>query len=82
MCLYCTKLEPIFKINHNQEKWTRFCETKLRENDSQNRDLFFLKFGGDWFWVSAPQEGAGGMRGGGFGFFWRAGNTLEKILIK
>jgi hypothetical protein len=27
----------------------------------------FLEFGG--IWVSAPQEGAGGMRGGHFGFF-------------
>jgi len=28
----------------------------------------FLKFGG--IWVSAPQEGAGGMRGGDFLDFW------------
>ena len=43
-------------------KWTRFCETILREGGFAKPRLMFLKFGG--VWVSAPQEGAGGMRGG------------------
>jgi hypothetical protein len=45
-------------------KWTRFCETKLREEWFAKPRLMFLKFGG--IWISAPQEGAGGMRGGDF----------------
>jgi hypothetical protein len=41
----------------------------------------FLKFGE--VWVSAPQEGAGGMRGGHFEF-WRADGNLKnsKIILK
>ena len=43
------------------KKWTRFCETILREGGFAKPRLKFFKFGG--IWVSAPQEGAGGMRG-------------------
>ena len=43
-------------------KWARFCETILREEWFAKPRLMFLKFGGDF--VSAPQEGAGGMRDG------------------
>ena len=49
-----------------QKKWTRFCETILREGGFAKPRLMFLKFSG--IWVSAPQEGAGGMRGGFFRF--------------
>jgi hypothetical protein len=37
----------------------------------------FLKFGE--VWVSAPQEGAGGMRGGHFEF-WRASKEKHKMV--
>ena len=36
----------------------------VREGGFAFARLMFLKFGG--IWVSAPQEGAGGMRGGDF----------------
>jgi len=42
----------------------------VREGSFAFARLMFLKFGGVWF--SAPQESAGGMRGGDFGF-WRKG---------
>ena len=46
--------------------------------DSQNRDWFFWDSGG--IRASAPQEGAGGMRGGFFlGFWW--GWKLKKVKI-
>ena len=48
----------------------RFCEAILREGGFAKPRLILLKFGG--VRVSAPQEGAGGMRGGGSDF-WRAG---------
>ncbi|OGI87019.1 hypothetical protein A2995_00410 [Candidatus Nomurabacteria bacterium RIFCSPLOWO2_01_FULL_33_24] len=57
------------------EKWTRFCETILREEGFAKPRLMFLKFGR--IRVSAPQEGAGGMRGGFFSDFWRAGIKKE-----
>jgi len=47
-----------------KKKWTRFCETILREGGFAKPRLMFLKFGR--VWVSAPQEGAGGMWGGFF----------------
>ncbi len=47
------------------EKWTWFCETILREEGFAKPRLMFLKF--CRVWVSAPQEGLGEMRGGGFG---------------
>ena len=61
-----------------KKKWTRFCETILREEGFAKPRLMFLKFGR--VRVSAPQEGAGGMQGGGFGF-WRAGKKNIKVKI-
>ncbi len=62
---------------------TRFCETVLRERGFAKPRLMFLKFGG--IWASAPQEGAGGMRGEAL-LFWRARatgkNTLKMIKYK
>jgi len=41
----------------------------------------FLKFGR--VWVSAPQEGAGGMRGGDFGFFGEGGfHKINTNMVK
>jgi hypothetical protein len=60
---------------------TRFCETILREGGFAKPRLIFLKFGG--IGISAPQEGAGGMRGGVWNF-WRAGlkrKTFELSLL-
>ncbi len=54
-----------------------FAKLFCGRNGSQNRDKVFLKFGG--IRVSAPQEGAGGMRGGLLDF-WRRG--LGKIIQK
>ena len=42
-------------------RWTRFCETILREEGFAKPRLIFLEFSEDL--VFAPQEGAGGMRG-------------------
>lgn len=55
---------------------TRFCEAILREEGFAKPRLSFLKFGG--IRVHAPQEGAGRMRGGSFGFL--ASRLLEKGL--
>jgi len=55
--------EPFRKMD--EQKQSKMCERK----GFAFARLKFLKFGG--VWVSAPQESAGGMRGGHFGFWWR-----------
>jgi len=66
------------EARNTNAKWTRFCETILREGGFAKPRLIFLKFGG--IRASAPQEGAGGMRGGDFGFL--RGRALRKNIWK
>jgi len=53
---------------------TRFCEAILRERIRKTETNFLKSF---LVWVSAPQEGAGGMRGGFFLDFL-VGRALRK----
>jgi hypothetical protein len=56
-----------WEMSRSRKNGLGFAKLFCGRKDSQNRDKCFLKFGGIWVWISAPQEGAGGMRGGFFG---------------
>ena len=54
------------EMSRSGGKWTRFCETILREGGFAKPRQKIFEIRRDWVWVSAPQESAGGMRGGNF----------------
>jgi len=64
-----------WEMSRSRKNGLGFAKQFCGREDSQNRDKMFLKFGE--IRVSAPQEGAGGMRGGHFGF-WRKLGMLTK----
>jgi len=66
------------EMSRSEKNGLGFAKLFCGREGSQNRDKMFLKFGEDL--VSAPQEGAGGMRGGHFGF-WRRGLLENEIQI-
>jgi hypothetical protein len=66
-CLYCTKLEPIFKINKADEFLRNsFLGKRIRKNSTTD----FLKFS-----LARAEEGSGeeSARASAFSFFGRAG---------
>jgi len=64
-------------MSRSEKKWTRFCETILREEGFAKPRLMFLKFGGDFGFRPRGGRVWEGIRAGFFSDFL-AGRALRK----